>query len=48
MGAFAVLLVGFDILSLGQDGLAIVIGVTVALAVASYASEPIFGKYVRE
>ena len=47
LGAFAVLLVGFEVISLGRDGLIIVTGATLILALLTYVSEPIFGKYVR-
>ena len=47
LGGIAVLLVGFEIISLGRDGLIIIVGATVALALLTYLSEPVFGKYVR-
>ena len=47
LGGIAVLLVGFEIVSLGRDGLIIVVGATLSLALLTYLSEPIFGKYVR-
>ncbi|MBT8471769.1 MAG: hypothetical protein HKN14_09460 [Marinicaulis sp.] len=46
LGGLAVLLVGFEIISLGRDGLIIVVGAATSLALLSYLSEPIFGKYV--
>lgn len=46
IGGIATLVVGFDVLPLGKDGLIIVIGATLTLALMTYASEPIFGKYV--
>ncbi|MEL7541689.1 MAG: hypothetical protein AAGJ51_12370, partial [Pseudomonadota bacterium] len=47
LGGIAVLLVGFEIISLGRDGLIIVAGATLTLALMTYLSEPVFGKYVR-
>ena len=47
LGAIAALLVGFEVISLGRDGLIIVTGATLTLALLTYVSEPIFGKYVR-
>ncbi|WP_395075728.1 hypothetical protein [Hyphococcus sp.] len=46
IGGIAVLLVGFEIVSLGQDGLVIVASVTLALSLLTYLSEVLFGKYV--
>ncbi len=46
IGAVAVLLVGFNIVSLGRDGLMIVVWATLALALLTFATEPVFGKYV--
>ncbi|WP_339797956.1 hypothetical protein [uncultured Hyphomonas sp.] len=46
LGSLAVLLVGFQIVSLGQDGLVIVVVVTLSLALSTYLTEPIFGKYI--
>ncbi|RIJ14096.1 hypothetical protein D1231_17615 [Henriciella mobilis] len=46
LGALAVLLVGLEIISLGEDGLVIVIGVTLSLALSTYLTEPVFGKYI--
>ncbi len=46
LGSLAALLVGFQIVSLGQDGLVIVVGVTLSLALSTYLTEPIFGKYI--
>ena len=40
------LVVGFDIASFGPDGLIIVVWGTLALALLTYLTEPIFGKYV--
>lgn len=47
VGGIAVLLVGFEIISIGPDGLIIIVGSTLTLALLTYLSEPIFGKYVR-
>jgi hypothetical protein len=47
IGAAAVLLVGFNIISIGRDGLMIVVWGTLALALLTFASEPIFGRYVK-
>jgi hypothetical protein len=47
IGAVAVLLVGFNVISLGRDGLMIVVWGTLALALLTFATEPVFGKYVR-
>ena len=47
LGGIAVLLVGFEFISLGRDGLIIVAGATLTLALLTYLSEPVFGKYVR-
>lgn len=46
IGGIAVLLVGFEVVSLGRDGLILVVGATLTLALLTYLSEPIFGKYV--
>ncbi len=46
IGGIAVLLVGFEFVSLGQDGLVIVASVTLALSLLTYLSEVLFGKYV--
>ncbi|NNC36489.1 MAG: hypothetical protein EX271_05300 [Acidimicrobiales bacterium] len=46
LGAIAVLLVGFQIIDLGRDGLIMVVYVTLTLALLTYLSEPVFGKYV--
>lgn len=46
IGGIGVLLVGFEIISLGSDGLIFVVGATLTLALLTYLSEPIFGKYV--
>lgn len=46
IGGIAVLLVGFEIVPLGQDGLIYVVYSTLTLALLTYLSEPIFGKYV--
>lgn len=46
LGALAVLLVGLEIISLGEDGLVIVIGVTLSLALSTYLTEPVFGRYI--
>lgn len=40
------MLVGFEFISLGRDGLIIVVSATLSLALLTYLSEPIFGKYV--
>ncbi|WP_375208316.1 hypothetical protein [Hyphococcus sp.] len=45
-GGAGVLLVGFEIVSIGADGLIIVVWGTLALALLTYLTEPIFGKYV--
>lgn len=45
-GGVAVLLVGFEVVSLGPDGLIIVVSGTLTLALLTYLTEPIFGKYV--
>ena len=45
-GGVGVLLVGFGIVSLGPDGLIIIVWGTLALALLTYLTEPIFGKYV--
>jgi hypothetical protein len=47
IGAVVVLLVGFNIISLGRDGLMIVVWATLALALLTFATEPIFGRYVK-
>jgi hypothetical protein len=47
IGAVAVLLVGFNVISLGRDGLMIVVWGTLGLALLTFATEPVFGKYVR-
>ncbi len=46
LGGIAVLLVGFEIVSLGPNGLIIVVGATLTLALLTYLSEPVLGKYV--
>lgn len=46
VGGIAILLVGYELVSLGRDGLIIVVGATLSLALLTYLSEPIFGKYV--
>ncbi len=46
IGGIAILLVGFEVVSLGRDGLIMVVGVTLTLALLTYLSEPVFGKYV--
>lgn len=46
MGALAMLLVGWGIISLGEDGLVIVIGVTLTLALSTYLTEPMFGRFI--
>ncbi len=46
LGGIAVLLVGFGIVSIGRDGLIIVVGVTLGMALLTYLSEAFFGKYV--
>lgn len=46
LGGLAVLLVGFELVSLGRDGLIIVVGATLGLAALTYVNEPVFGKYV--
>ena len=40
------MLVGFEIVSIGADGLIIVVWGTLVLALLTYLTEPIFGKYV--
>lgn len=45
-GGVAVLLVGFEIISLGPDGLIIVVTGTLTMALLTYLTEPVFGKYV--
>jgi hypothetical protein len=45
-GGAGVLLVGFGIVSFGADGLIIIVWGTLALALLTYLTEPIFGKYV--
>ena len=45
-GAIAVLLVGFEIVAIGQGGLIEVVGATFGSALLTYLSEPLFGKYV--
>ena len=45
-GGAGVLLVGFEIVSIGADGLIIVVWGTLVLALLTYLTEPIFGKYV--
>ncbi|MEZ5922503.1 MAG: hypothetical protein R3C60_14310 [Parvularculaceae bacterium] len=46
VGGVAVLLVGFRVVSLGSDGLIMIVWGTLALALLTYLTEPIFGKYV--
>ena len=46
VGGVAVLLAGFPVVSLGADGLIIIVWGTLALALLTYLTEPIFGKYV--
>ncbi len=46
-GALAIILVGFEIVSLGPDGLIIVVYTTLLLALLTYLTEPVFGKYVK-
>jgi len=46
LGALAVLLVGFELISLGPDGLIMVVAATVTFAMLTYLTEPVFGKYV--
>lgn len=48
IGGIATLLVGLEVVSLGRDGLIMVVGATLILALLTYLSEPIFGKYVGE
>ena len=45
-GGVAVLFVGFEVVSLGPDGLIMAVGGTFTLALFTYLTEPIFGKYV--
>ena len=45
-GGAGVLLVGFGIVSFGADGLIIIVWGTLVLALLTYLTEPIFGKYV--
>ena len=45
-GGVAVLFVGFEVVSLGPDGLIMAVGGTFTLALLTYLTEPIFGKYV--
>jgi len=45
-GGVGVLLIGFGVVSLGSDGLIIIVWGTLALALLTYLSELIFGKYV--
>ena len=45
-GGAAVLLVGFEIISLGADGLIVIVYGTLFLALLTYLTEPVFGKYV--
>ncbi len=45
-GGVAVLLVGFEVVSLGPNGLIMIVGGTLTLALLTYLTEPIFGKYV--
>ncbi len=46
VGAIAVLLVGFGVISIGRDGLIVIVFATLGLALLTYLTEPIFGKYV--
>lgn len=46
IGAIAVLLVGFEIISLGRDGLTMVVAATLTLALSTYLKEPLLGKYI--
>lgn len=46
LGGIAVLLIGFGLISLGRDGLIIVVGATLTFALLTYLSEPVFGKYI--
>lgn len=46
LGALAAVLIGLDIISLGEDGLVIVVGVTLSLAFSTYLTEPVFGRYI--
>lgn len=45
LGALVSLFVGFKVIDFGQDGLSMVIGVTLFGALATYGSELIWGKY---
>lgn len=47
LGAIAVLVVGFEIVSFGQDGMMMTVYGTLFLALMTYLTEPIFGKYVK-
>jgi len=47
LGAVGVLLVGFQVIDFGQDGLIYVVSITAGLAILSYATELIQGKYVQ-
>lgn len=46
-GAAAILLIGFEIISLGPDGLVYAVWGTLGLVMLTFASELIWGKYVR-
>ena len=46
VGGVAVLSVGFEVVSPGSDGLIVVVGGTLTLALLTYLTGPIFGKYV--
>ena len=47
LGAIAVALVGFGVVSLGPDGFIIVVWTTFALVLLTFVPERIWGKYVR-
>lgn len=47
VGGVAVLLVGFELVSFGPEGLTMIVGGTLTLALLTYLTEPIFGKYTR-
>lgn len=46
LGAVAVLVAGFEIVSLGPDGLIMIVYGTLTLALMTYLTEPLCGKYI--
>ena len=46
IGSVVVLLIGFEVISLGSDGITIAVGTTLSLALLTYLTEPVLGKYI--